>query len=69
MGGGSCPLRLSIYNRSHAREGFESSSSSIVLVDFIIKCMDTMKMELAEIYRRDQRFGITITNGMYSTIF
>ena len=27
--------------------------------------MDTMKMELAEIYRRDQRFGITITNGIY----
>jgi ubiquinone/menaquinone biosynthesis C-methylase UbiE len=51
MGGGSCPLRLSIYNRRHAREGFESSSSSIVLVDFIIKCMVTMKMELAEIYR------------------
>jgi hypothetical protein len=51
MGGGSYPLWLSIYNRSHAREGFESSSSSIVLVDFIIKCMVTMKMELDEIYR------------------
>lgn len=29
----------------------------MALVDFIVKCMGTMKMELAEIYRRDLHIG------------